>query len=181
MSWCIPLTYAAAPTHFSPPVTSYQAVTAVDTAFFSFACALPESEATLSASSGLNSLSSSDNDVRGQSATSGGEDGDDETAIERVPAPADDDEAEAEAEVDENNETAAVDDGSVWEVHEGGACVFFFSLDGGNYSAVEPTAAAASATADSSSSMSSSSSSLVAQSRNTLLLTGLADGAHELR
>ncbi|CAN0121832.1 unnamed protein product, partial [Ectocarpus sp. 13 AM-2016] len=153
-----------------------QAVTAVDTAFFSFACALPESEATPSASSGENPLSTSDNDDSVQSATSGGEDGDDETAVEIAPAPAADDD-EAEVAVDENNETA-VDDGSVWEVHEGGACVFFFSLDGGNYSAVEPAAPAAAA--GETSSMSSSSSSSEAPSRNTLLLTGLADGAHEL-
>ncbi|CAB1108211.1 unnamed protein product [Ectocarpus sp. CCAP 1310/34] len=159
-----------------------QAVTAVDTAFFSFACALPESEATPSPSSGVNPLSSSDNEDSIRSATSGGENGDDETVLEIAPAPAADDD-EAEAEVDENNETA-VDDGSVWEVHEGGACVFFFSLDGGNYSAVEPAAAAAAAAAGEPSSMSSSSSSSssssVVPSSNTLLLTGLADGAHEL-
>lgn len=173
--------------------TSTQAVTSTDTAFFSFACALPGAEAAPSppehstlTGGGVKSVgvgvgvggdsSSSDGDGGGGGGRGGFGGGGGVLGL----TSSDKGEAGAEEEGDDEMEEAGSGeeqegggDGG-WEIQEGGECTYFVSLDGGDYSAVEPAPASGAPA-------SSSSATGEEDEHNTLLLTGLADGVHELR
>lgn len=139
-----------------------QLVTPVDTAFFSFSCALPgeppDSEpGTLAAdidpqkqssSSSANASGSSSDNTCGSSCSSDGDVG--------------------------------------WEIQEGGECTYFYSLDGGNFSVVRapimPSSSSASSL-DGNQAVEDNSGTQEGDGggTNTLLLSNLADGEHELR
>lgn len=185
----------------------HQAVTSSDAAFFSFACALPGAEAAPSPpehstiTGGVQSVGGDgDDDGDGggviglatssdEEAEEGGNMGEEEE--EQAREAGGDEQGEEEVAVGGQLEDRDGDDGG-WEIQEGGECTYFFSLDGEGYLAVEPAAAAAAGDAAVSSSSatggdrdqdgaSSPTSGNSNSNSNTLLLTGLADGGHELR
>lgn len=145
----------------------------MDTAFFSFSCALPEAESELSTSQ-QNANNTNDNDS-GSSASVGAPGSSSAGSNERDGD--DGSEAKRGEEVGEEEELT-VDGG--WEIQEGGECAYFYLLDGhGNYSVVGQQFSQQQQVQGQGVSSSESGSLLL--SSNTLLLSGLEDGEHELR
>lgn len=156
-----------------------QAMTSAGTAFFSFSCALPgdppDSEpgalsaggvdvpgftnGTTSDSAGSGAANNNTSDVNGANADRSGASNSSSSS--------------SNSNSSGSSSSNSREDGG-WEIQEGGECTYQYALDGGNYSTVGGLAAARLEEDDGDEGEEE-------VAKNSLLLTGLADGEHELR